>query len=102
MELALLAAAAVCFACGGLAMKFAGGVARPGPTAAYVTLFVSGAVLQSLALRRADLGAAYIAVLGLEAVLTFIFSVWLLKESASASRILAVLLILSGVVLLRR
>ena len=102
MEIVLLIAAAVCFACGGLAMKFADGIARPVPAATFLVLFVSGAVLQSLALRKADLGVAYIAVLGLEAVLTFFFSVWLLKESASAARILAVLLILSGVVLLRR
>lgn len=98
----MLVTAAICFACGGLTMKFADGVAKPGPAAAFLALFLTGAVLQSLALRKADLGVAYIAVLGLEAVLTFAFSIWLLNESASVTRILAVILILSGVVLLRR
>lgn len=102
MEMLLLVAAALCFSFGGLAMKFADGVARPGPAAAFLGLFVAGAVLQSLALRKADLGVAYIAVLGLEAVLTFAFSVWLLHEAATPTRIAAVLLILGGVVLLRK
>lgn len=102
MEFLLLVAASVCFACGGLAMKFADGVAKPGAAAAFLTLFVTGAVLQSFGLRKADLGVAYIIVLGLEAVLTFAFSVWLLRESATATRVVAVVLILSGVVLLRR
>jgi small multidrug resistance pump/quaternary ammonium compound-resistance protein SugE len=101
MEIALLTAAALCFACGGLSMKFANGISRPAPTALFLTLFAIGAILQSLALRRADLGVAYIIVLGLEAILTLVFSIWLLNESANPSRLLAVGLILAGVLLLR-
>ena len=44
----------------------------------------------------------YIAVLGLEAALTLVFSVAFLREGLSPSRLLAVVLILAGVVLLRR
>jgi len=102
MEFLLLVAASVCFACGGLAMKFADGVAKPGAAAAFLVLFGIGAILQSFGLRKADLGVAYIVVLGLEAVLTFVFSVWLLHETTSPTRIVAVVLILAGVVLLRR
>ena len=53
-------------------------------------------------MRRADLGPAYIAVLGLEAGLTFLFSAFVLRESYSPGRLLAVVLIVTGVVLLRR
>jgi len=98
----LLFLAAVCFAVGGIFMKLAEGVTRPLPTLAFVALFVVGAVLQSLALRRADLGVAYIAVLGLEAALTLVFSVVLFREGLSLARLTAVLLIVAGVVLLRR
>jgi multidrug transporter EmrE-like cation transporter len=94
--------ASVCFAVGGIFMKLSGGVSRPLPTAAFLLLFLAGAVLQSIALRRADLGVVYIAVLGLEAALALVFSVLLFHESLSFARVLAVLLIVAGVLLLRR
>jgi multidrug transporter EmrE-like cation transporter len=102
MELLELVLAAACFAAGGLFMKHAAGVSRPLPTAAFALLFLAGAVLQSLGMRRFDLGAAYIAVLGLEAALAFLLSVAVLHESYSAGRIIAIVLILSGVALLRK
>ncbi len=94
--------AAACFAVGGIFMKYAEGASRPLPTLAYLALFSLGAVLQSQALRRADLGVVYIAVLGLEAVLALVFSVVLFREGLSVARVTAVLLILVGVALLRR
>jgi small multidrug resistance pump/quaternary ammonium compound-resistance protein SugE len=97
-----LVLASVCFAVGGMFMKLSAGASRPVPTAAFLALFVLGAVLQAFALRKADLGVVYIAVLGLEAVLTFGFSVLLFRESFSLARVTAVLLIVAGVVLLRR
>jgi small multidrug resistance pump/quaternary ammonium compound-resistance protein SugE len=82
-------------------MKWSDGVTRPGPGVAFLLLFASGAVLQALAMRTAGLGTVYIAVLGLEAALTAVFSVAVFHEPWPASRVIAVLLIAGGVVLLR-
>lgn len=83
-------------------MKLSDGVSRPLPSVAFLLLFLLGAVLQAVALRRADLGVVYIAVLGLEAALTLVFSVLLFHENLSFARVLAVLLIVAGVLLLRQ
>lgn len=102
MELIELILAAACFATGGLFMKKAAGVSNLLPTAAFALLFLAGAALQSVGMRRLDMGVAYIAVLGLEAALAVFLSVAVLHESYSAPRIFAVVLILAGVVLLRK
>jgi multidrug transporter EmrE-like cation transporter len=102
IELIELVLAAACFATGGLFMKKAEGVSRMLPTAAFATLFLAGAVFQSLGMRRFELGAAYIAVLGLEAALALLLSVVVLHESYSAGKVVAIALILAGVALLRK
>ena len=102
MELLLLVLASVCFAVGGLFMKLSNGAARLGPTITFSLLFLVGALVQAYAMRRADLGVVYIAVLGLEAILAFLFSVALFHESRSPARIAAIVLIVAGVILLRR
>lgn len=102
LEVLLAFLAAVSFSVGGVFMKLSEGMSRPLPSAAFLGLFVLGAVLQALALRRTDLGVVYIAVLGLEAALTLVFSVLLFREALSVARVVAVLLIVAGVVLLRR
>ena len=100
-ELLLLLLAATAFAGGGTFMKLSEGATRPLPTLAFLALFVLGAVLQAFAMRHASLGGVYIAVLGLEAALTLVFSVVLFGEALSPPRLLAVGLILAGVALLR-
>lgn len=102
MQIALLLLAALCFAAGGVFMKTSSGASRPLPTIAFLLLFVTGAFLQARAMRRLDMGVVYVAVLGLEAVLALGFSVVLLGERLSWFRLLAVILIVSGVALLRR
>jgi small multidrug resistance pump/quaternary ammonium compound-resistance protein SugE len=102
MYLVLLIAASVLFATGGLFMKLSVGLTRLMPSILVFVCFCTGAVCQSVAMKRADMGVAYVFVLGLEAVVAFLISVFALKESASAARILAVLLIVSGIVLLER
>ena len=102
MELLLLIVASLCFAVGGLFMKLSNGASRLGPTIAFSLLFLVGALVQAYAMRRADLGVVYIAVLGLEAILAFVFSVALLHDSRSPARIAAIVLIVAGVILLRR
>jgi multidrug transporter EmrE-like cation transporter len=102
MQLALLSLAALCFAAGGVFMKASAGAARPLPTIAFLLLFIAGALLQARAMRQLDMGAVYVAVLGLEAVLALAFSVALLGERLSFFRLVAVVLIVFGVTLLRR
>ncbi|MCY1077344.1 DMT family transporter [Archangium lansingense] len=97
----LLFFSSVCFAGGGIFMKLSEGVSRLLPTLAFLALFVIGAVVLAVAMRRGELGVMYIAVLGLEAALTLVFSVAFFHESFSVTRILAVVLILVGVALLR-
>ncbi len=97
-----LGLAALSYSLGGLSMKLSEGASRPWPTVAFLVLFCFGALLQAFAMRRMPLGPAYIAVLGLEAAITFLLSAVYLRESYSPGKLLAVLLILGGVVLLRR
>ncbi len=101
MELLLLVVAAVAFSAGGLFMKLSAGLARPAPTAAFLALFVIGAVVQALAMRRSDLGVSYVFVLGLEAVVTMILSVWFLHEGLPPQRLAAVALVVVGIAWLR-
>jgi small multidrug resistance pump/quaternary ammonium compound-resistance protein SugE len=100
-ELVLLVLSSVCFAGGGIFMKLSEGASRLLPTLAFLALFVIGALVLAVALRRGELGVMYIAVLGLEAALTLVFSIGFFHESFSPTRVLAVLLILAGVALLR-
>ena len=97
-----LAVASIFYATGGLCMKWSEGLTRPVPTAMLFALFALGASLQTLGMRRADLGVAYIVVLGLEAMAALAFSVLILGESCSASRLGAVALIVTGIAWLQR
>lgn len=71
------------------------------PLVYVVAASIAFAALQTLALRQADLGVAYIAVLGLEAVMAFGFGVAFFHEAVSAWRVLAVTLIVGGIAILR-
>jgi multidrug transporter EmrE-like cation transporter len=102
MSLVYVLLAAFCFALGGLFMKYSAGASRASPTLAFVALFVAGAILQAKAMRRADMGPVYIAVLGLEAALALLLSVFVLHEHLTWPRFAAVCLIAGGVLLLRR
>lgn len=83
-------------------MKLSAGLTRIGPTIAFLVLFVAGALIQALAMRRADLAVAYIFVLGAEAALTLLLSIVLLHEAVSWQRIGAVALVVIGIALLHR
>jgi multidrug transporter EmrE-like cation transporter len=102
MNLLYIVLAAFCFALGGLFMKYSAGATRVEPTLGFAALFIAGAVLQAKAMRRADMGPVYIAVLGLEAVAALLLSVSILHEHLSWPRFAAVCLIMGGVLLLRR
>ena len=101
MTIALLVLASIAFAVGGLFMKLSAGLTRSGPTAAFLLLFIGGAVLQALGMRRLDFSVSYIFVLGLEAVVTVLLSVLYLQESCPPSRVAAILVIVGGIAWLR-
>jgi quaternary ammonium compound-resistance protein SugE len=102
MALFQLILAAVVYAVGGLFMKLSAGLTRPAPTAAFILLFVFGSAIQALGMRQSELGVSYIFVLGAEVLVATAISVWYLQEHWSLSRALAVVLVVAGMVLLRR
>lgn len=102
MSILLLIGSALAFTLGGVCMKYAEGMTKLLPTALLFAFFLIGAGLQAVAMRRAEMGVAYIFVLGLESVLAFLFGVLIFHESASAARIAAVLMITCGIVLLHK
>lgn len=98
----ILLSAAVAYAVGGLFMKQSAGATRVVPTLAFLLLFVGGAVLQAVAMRKADMGVSYVVVLGMEAVAAVVLSAVVLREPWTASRIAAMLVVLAGIAWLRR
>lgn len=102
MYLLLLIVASLLFAAGGLFMKLSLGLTRLTPSVFVFLFFCMGAACQAIAMKRADMGVAYMFVLGLEAVAAFLISIFVLNENVAPARIIAVLLIVSGIVLLER
>jgi multidrug transporter EmrE-like cation transporter len=98
----LLSLAALAFTVGGVCMKYSEGLTQLRPSVLLGVLFLAGAALQAVAMRRADLSVAYVFVLGLESVLAFGFGVFLFGEAATGSRIGGVVLIVLGIWLLHR
>ncbi|HVW87521.1 MAG TPA: SMR family transporter [Bryobacteraceae bacterium] len=101
MNAALLVAAAVAFTAGGVAMKYSAGLTRMWPSALVFALFCAGAAAQALAMRRAEMAATYIVVLGMESVLAFGLGVVVFREPATPARIVAVALVTAGIVMLK-
>jgi multidrug transporter EmrE-like cation transporter len=93
--------AALFFTVGGVFMKLSDGLTRFWPTVIVFALFVIGAALQALAMKREDLAVTYLLVVGLESVLAFLFGVLVFSESCTPVRIAGVLLITGGIVSLR-
>jgi multidrug transporter EmrE-like cation transporter len=102
MPVLQLVLASAAYSVGGLFMKLSAGLSRPWPTAAFLGLFVAGALLQAVGMRQADLGVSYIFVLGVEALATVLLSVFYLQESYPPSRIAAIALVVVGIAWLRR
>ncbi len=102
----LLALLASCsFAIGGVFMKYANGVqgiTNLKPALATYGFFLVGASFQMVMMREAELGIAYVLVLGLEAILAVLFGLLLFKESVSWAKAVAMLLVVTGIALLNR
>ena len=93
--------AALFFTVGGVFMKLSEGLTKFWPTLFVFALFVIGAALQTLAMKREDLAVTYLLVVGLESILAFLFGVLLFSESCTPVRIAGVLLITGGIISLR-
>ena len=93
--------AALFFTVGGIFMKLSDGLTKFWPTTIVFMLFVGGAALQALAMKREDLAVTYLVVVGLEAILAFLFGVLVFSESYTPVRIAGVSLIALGIVSLR-
>jgi len=83
------------------AMKDSAGFTRLWPTIISLVGMVASMVFLSIAMKTLPLGTAYSVWTGIGAVGAFIFGIAVLGEQASAGRILAALLIVSGLVLMK-
>ena len=62
----MVVVAAIFFTVGGIFMKLSDGLTRVWPTLVVFALFVAGASLQTIAMKREDLAVTYLIVVGLE------------------------------------
>ena len=83
------------------AMKQAHGFTRLTPSVITVITMVASFALLSLAMKALPLGTAYTIWTGIGAIGAFVIGVAVLGEQASALRIVAALLIVSGLVLMK-
>jgi multidrug transporter EmrE-like cation transporter len=97
----LLALAAGLYTVGGVFMRKAEGFAHASPAAMVFVCFGAGAALQTLAMRRSELGVACIVVLGLEAGLALLLGMAWLGEAPSPRKLAGLALILAGILALR-
>jgi multidrug transporter EmrE-like cation transporter len=102
MAIFLLVVASLCFATGGLFMKYSDGFRHLGPSALVFVFFCAGAACQTLAMKRTDMAVAYVFVLGLEAVVALGLSLFVLGERLTPGRLAAVALIIAGIIALER
>ena len=83
------------------AMKHSEGFTRPWPSIITLAAMVASVVLLSISMKTLPLGTAYSIWTGIGAAGAFLFGVVMLGEQASAGRILAAALIVSGIVLMK-
>ena len=83
------------------AMKQSQGFTRLGPSILTLTAMIISFGLLSWSMRSLPLGTAYTVWTGIGAVGAFVLGILVFGETASAMRILAALLIVSGLVLMK-
>jgi multidrug transporter EmrE-like cation transporter len=101
MNTILLVTAAFSYSVGGYFMKLSDGLTKGGPTTLVFGLFCLGALLQTIAMRYAEMSVSYIVVLGLEAITAFVLGMFLLGETVTVLKVLGVMLVAVGIVVLR-
>ncbi len=95
-------AAAACFTSGGALMKSADGLTKLWPSVGCLLCFMAGAALQALAMRGNQMSVTHIFVLGLEVALALAFGALFFQESLSLPKLAGAVLILVGMIILRR
>lgn len=83
------------------AMKLSQGFSRPTPSVVTLLAMIASFALLSSAMRTLPLGTAYTVWTGIGAVGAFLLGIGVLGEPMNASRVIAALLILSGIVLMK-
>ena len=81
-----------------VALKYAEGFTRPGPTAAAVLSMVASLGLLGVALRTLPLGTAYAVWTGVGTVGTALLGMVLFREPVAAARLACIGLIVAGIV----
>jgi quaternary ammonium compound-resistance protein SugE len=84
-----------------VAMKHANGFTRLGPSVVTLVAMVASIGMLSLAMRTLPLSVAYVMWTGIGSVGAFLIGILMLGEAANAGRILAAVLIVSGLVLMK-
>ena len=82
-------------------MKLSDGFTRPAPAAVTVVAMLASFALLALAMRSLPLGTAYLIWTGIGAVGAFLAGVVLLGEAVSPARILAAVLIVTGMLVMK-
>ncbi|MBB2919915.1 DMT family transporter [Cupriavidus alkaliphilus] len=82
-------------------MKLSEGFSRPGYSAITIVAMIASFALLSLSMKTLPLGTAYTIWTGIGAVGAFLVGLFVLGEPASAVRILAAGLIVSGLVMMK-
>ena len=98
---ALYTLAASFYVVGGVFMKYSAGLTRWLPAVGLVIVFGAGALIQAWAMKQEALGASYVVVLGLEAILAVVAGCFLFAEQMSLKMLSGVVLVVLGIVLLR-
>ncbi len=84
-----------------VAMKQSEGFTRPGPTILMIVTMLGSFGLLAMAMRSLPLGTAYTIWTGIGAVGAFVVGIIFLNELVSPMRVLAAVLIVSGLVLMK-
>ncbi len=82
-------------------MKQSEGFTRPAASAVTIAAMIASFALLSLSMKSLPLGTAYTIWTGIGAVGAFVVGIAVLGEQASATRIVAALLIVAGLVLMK-
>ena len=82
-------------------MKLSEGFSKPVPSAITLVTMIGSFILLSLAMRSLPLGTAYTIWTGIGAVGAFVLGITVLGEPVTPMRVLAAVLIVSGIVLMK-
>lgn len=87
--------------CWAFALKQSDGFSRLWPTVVFIITNILSMVLLAWAMRSLPLGTAYVIWTGIGAVGAFLVGIFFMGEAATALRILAAILIITGLGLMR-